>query len=308
MAGKRYRQCEDCECCYKSKDEKLHKLTCRSNENALSVESAKKYIQQNKRVRQQVNSIPETSGSVSAQWDNQTRINKTESMPGTEAHDSSENIDYIDSNDSSTLGDISTFFGPPPAIHIPHVERVQTFQDKVSIEFYKLAKDHNLSNAAYDKFIKLFNNYIKDDQFESKPILSRYHAEKRMTDLYPVKPDCYDICSNNCGIFLDSSQEKCAQCGTTRTQQPQTLSYFPLAKQLPCLVSQQSFQSLLVPRSERENKEEPRVLEDIWDGNIYQNKKNDLFKDDLTLWLGLQQDGFVPFNRGGGALPLSMLL
>ncbi|KAG2210805.1 hypothetical protein INT45_007730 [Circinella minor] len=226
-------------------------------------------------------------------------------MHGTEAHGSDENIDYIANSDgSSTVEDDPIFFGPPSFIHIPHVERVQTLQDKVSIEFYKLAKDHNLSNVAYDKFIKLFNNYIKDDQFENKPLLSRYHAEKRMTDLYPVKPDCYDICSNNCGIFLDSSQEKCTECGTTRTQHPQTLSYFPLAKQLACLVSQQSFRSLLLPRSERENNEDPRVLEDIWDGNIYQDQKDNLFKDDLTLCLGLQQDGFVPFNRGGGSIIL----
>ncbi|KAI7846905.1 hypothetical protein BDC45DRAFT_542418 [Circinella umbellata] len=61
--------------------------------------------------------------------------------------------------------DLFTFFAPPSVINIPHVERVQTLQDKMSIEFYKLAKDHNLSNEAYDKFIKLFNTYIKDDQF-----------------------------------------------------------------------------------------------------------------------------------------------
>ncbi|KAG2212940.1 hypothetical protein INT45_009797 [Circinella minor] len=226
-------------------------------------------------------------------------------MHSTEAHGSDENIDYIANSDgSSTVEDGPIFFGPPPFIRLPNVERVQTLQDKVSIAFYKLAKDHNLSNAAYDRFIKLFNNYIKDDQFENKSLLSRYHAEKRMTDLYPVKLDCYDICSNNCGIFLDSSQEKCAACGTTCTQHPQTLSYFPLAKQLGCLVSQQSFRFLLLPRSERENNENPRVLEDIWDGNIYQDQKDNLFKNDLTLCLGLQQDGFVPFNRGGGSIIL----
>ncbi|KAG2221120.1 hypothetical protein INT45_008641 [Circinella minor] len=190
---------------------------------------------------------------------------------------------YIDFNSNIVEfnhGDLPTFFGPPPSIHIPHVERVQTLQGKVSIDFYKLAKDHNLSNAAYDKFIKLFNSYIKDEQFGTSLKLESYYKNKEF------------------------SQEKCAKCGTTHAQQPQTLSYFPLAKQLACLVSQQSFRSLLLRRSERENKEEPRVLEDIWDGNIYQDQKNNLFKDDMTLCLGLQRNGFVPFNRGGGSITL----
>ena len=139
---------------------------------------------------------------------------------------------------------------------------------------------------------------------ENKPLLSRYYAEKRMIDIYPRKLERYDICGNNCGLFRDHSRKTCPKCNNTRGQDLQQLSYFPLSNQLACLISQAQFRSLLVPRSKRENKEEPRLLEDIWDGSIYQNRKDELFKDDLMLCIGLQQDAFVPFNRGSRSITL----
>ena len=75
--GKRFGKCEYCGDCYERKDEQLHRLTCKSNKNALSAENAKTHIQQRKKVKRVVSSVPENSGSVSTQCDHPLRINNT---------------------------------------------------------------------------------------------------------------------------------------------------------------------------------------------------------------------------------------
>lgn len=75
--GKRFRKCKKYEDSYKKKDDNLHKLTCRKNKNAISVEKAKKQLTQRKRVKRVVTSVPEDFGSNSASYEEQHCINST---------------------------------------------------------------------------------------------------------------------------------------------------------------------------------------------------------------------------------------
>ncbi|KAG2214747.1 hypothetical protein INT45_002986 [Circinella minor] len=142
------------------------------------------------------------------------------------------------------------------------------------------------------------SNYVT-----GKPILSKYKAETKITEQYPVKPVYYDYCQNSCQIYTDyvsigcpCGQQRYKESNPNRLQAVSTMLYMPLAEQIVALISNDMRREKVMNLMDHES-EEDGVREDIFDGNVYKKQKS-LFKGDMDIAISLYIDGFAPFNKG----------
>ena len=144
---------------------------------------------------------------------------------------------------------------------------------------------------------------ISKNYVAGKPILSKYKAETKITEQYPVKPVYYDYCQNGCQIYTDyvsigcpCGQKRYKEINPNKLQAVSTTLYMPLAEQIAALISNDTRGEKLMTLMDRES-EEDGVREDIFDGNMYKKHKS-LFKGDMDIAISLYIDGFAPFNKG----------
>ncbi|KAG2217936.1 hypothetical protein INT45_004063 [Circinella minor] len=206
-------------------------------------------------------------------------------------------IDVIDSDDNSAVSaaidetqpsvSITTNERDPIICNVPPMKELDE-QLKRSVELYQIVQE----------------KYITDDAYSpGKPILSKYKAETKITDQYPVKPVYYDYCQNGCQIYTDyvsigcsCGQQRYKESNPNKLQAVSTMLYMPLAEQIAALILNDTRRKKLMTLMDRKS-EEDGVREDIFDENMYKKQKR-LFKGDMDIAISLYIDGFAPFNKG----------
>ncbi|KAI9247164.1 hypothetical protein BDA99DRAFT_565246 [Phascolomyces articulosus] len=149
--------------------------------------------------------------------------------------------------------------------------------------------------------MKEFDEQLKQT---GKTILSKYKAETKITEMYPVKPVYYDYYQNGCQMYTDyvsiacpCGQHQYKQNSSNNLQAVSTMLYMLLAEQLVALISNDTRRNNLITLADRES-EEHGVQEDFFDGNMHKGQKSSLFKRDLDIAISLFIDGFTPFCKG----------
>ncbi|KAG2223136.1 hypothetical protein INT45_005692 [Circinella minor] len=176
-------------------------------------------------------------------------------------------------------------------------------QLKRSVDLYQIVQEKSITDDAYSHILKFINECLTSKELAGKPILSKYKAETKITEQYPVKPVYYDYCQNSCQIYTDyvsigcsCGQQRYKESNPNKLQAVSTMLYMPLAEQIAALISNDTRREKLMNLMERES-EEDGVREDIFDGNVYKKQKS-LFKGDMDIAISLYIDGFAPFNKG----------
>ncbi|KAG2215775.1 hypothetical protein INT45_012493 [Circinella minor] len=162
-------------------------------------------------------------------------------------------IDVIDNDDNSEVFEvidktqpsvsITTNERDPIICNVPPMKELDE-QLKRSVELYQIVQEKNITDDAYSRILKFINECLASKELAGKPILSKYKAETKITEQYPVKPVYYDYCQNGCQIYTDYVSIGCS-CGQQRynesnpnkLQAISTMLYMPLAEQIAALIS-----------------------------------------------------------------------
>ena len=101
-----------------------------------------------------------------------------------------------------------------------------------------------------------------------------------------------------CHLFPQGSNDECS-CGEQQFKSNgkpvETISYFPLARQLSNLIADTATREMIQDLHELE----PGQMNDIFDGSIYKKFKSTIFQNEQdTIAISLFVDGFAPFKGG----------
>ena len=135
---------------------------------------------------------------------------------------------------------------------------------------YKVKMD--LTEKAFDALPTVFRR----EEISSWKVTSR-----RVRDLSGLSPVRYDCCPNSCICYTGSYEKlkECCQCGAPRFKsdgKPQRyFEYLPLIPRLQALVSNARIAQVLRYRADyHEKTHKPGVIQDIFDGELYQSLLN----------------------------------
>lgn len=202
-----------------------------------------------------------------------------------------------------------------------------TSSEKISVEFFQLAQQYNLSRNAQAAFIDFFNQcihsyqrtYIRLNRFEycsththiflsaCPQLLSVYKTKEVIKREFPAKPKRFAMCPNKCGIFMHNEETHCPTCKTPRNDingKPfATMQYLPLADQLAVLLGRSSTREKLNYRLQRETPADG-VMIDYFDGEIWKTRQKQLFTNPYDIALMLFVDGFKVFSMSNISLTM----
>ncbi|KAG2216487.1 hypothetical protein INT45_001813 [Circinella minor] len=141
--------------------------------------------------------------------------------------------------------------------------QLQSYEQK-SYKLFCWAQDNNVSRDSYDELISLFNKWIIQDDFGKKPLLSPKTSENRLGKLFQLDETVYRICLKRCHLFPQGSYDECS-CGEQQFKSNgkpvETMSYFPLGRQLSNLIADKETCEMIQDVHEPE----PRQMNDIFD-------------------------------------------
>ncbi|KAG2217107.1 hypothetical protein INT45_006673 [Circinella minor] len=184
----------------------------------------------------------------------------------------------------------------PPCTIVPidYIEYGQAPLDtheEISFEIYSWIQEHNVSRAGHEDLIKLLNKRIK--------------SEEGFDKMFNLKETKHCMCPNGCRLFLENLKAPCS-CGKPqfKNRKPiKTMSYFPLAKQLSAFVADNNTRNLLLETHEPSGE---GALEDIFDGKVFRDHKQELFPNNLDIPISLFIDGFSAF-KGSNSSKMTIL-
>ena len=144
----------------------------------------------------------------------------------------------------------------------------------------------------------LITDNVQNHILDKKPLLSPKTSENRLGKIFQLDERVYWICPKRCRLFPQGSNDECS-CGEQQFKSNgkpvETMSYFPLARQLSNLIADTATCEMIQDLHEPE----PGQMNDIFDGSIYKKFKLTIFQNEQdTIAISLFVDGFAPFKGG----------
>ncbi|KAG2223481.1 hypothetical protein INT45_001229, partial [Circinella minor] len=166
------------------------------------------------------------------------------------------------------------------------------------------AQGNNVNSDSCDELISLFNKWIIQDELGKKPLLSPKTSENRLGKLFQLDETVYWICPKRCRLFPQVLNDECS-CGEQQFKSNgkpvETMSYFPLGRQLSNLIADKETREMIQDVHEPE----PGQMNDIFDGSVYKKLKSTIFQNEQdTIAISLFVDGFAPFKGGDAKMTI----